>query len=109
MSLGTDWIENERFELVFGKTIIFMPKTGSINSDTGKDDIRIRIHNKLLFSVLRIRDVYPGSRILIFTHPGSRILDPKTATKERGENNFLSHLFPSHNFTKLNIISFLIC
>ena len=24
-------------------------------------------------SVLRIRDVYPGSRILIFTHPGSRI------------------------------------
>jgi hypothetical protein len=27
-------------------------------------------------SVLRIRDVYPGSRILIFTHPGSRISDP---------------------------------
>jgi hypothetical protein len=23
--------------------------------------------------VLRIRDVYPGSRIGIFTHPGSRI------------------------------------
>jgi hypothetical protein len=42
--------------------------------------------------VLRIRDVYPGSRILIFTHPGhripdpgSRIPDPKTVTKERGE------------------------
>ena len=34
-SLGTDWIENERFELVFAKTIIFMPKTGSINSGTG--------------------------------------------------------------------------
>ncbi len=33
-SLGTDWIENESFELVFAKTIIFMPKTGSINSDT---------------------------------------------------------------------------
>jgi hypothetical protein len=29
-----------------------------------------------LRSVLRIRDVYPGSRILIFTHPGSRISDP---------------------------------
>jgi hypothetical protein len=36
----------------------------------------------------------PGSRILIFTHPGSRIPDlgsrtpdPKTATKERGEKN----------------------
>ncbi len=27
-------------------------------------------------AVLRIRDVYPGSRILIFTHPGSRISDP---------------------------------
>ncbi len=27
-------------------------------------------------AVLRIRDVYPGSRILIFTHPESRILDP---------------------------------
>jgi hypothetical protein len=26
--------------------------------------------------VLRIRDVYPGSRILICTHPGSRISDP---------------------------------
>ncbi len=46
-------------------------------------------------SVLRIRDVYPGSRILIFTHPGSRISDPgsriqepKIATKERGENMF---------------------
>jgi hypothetical protein len=29
--------------------------------------------------------VYPGSRNLIFTHPGSWIPDPKTATKERGE------------------------
>jgi hypothetical protein len=26
-----------------------------------------------LLTVLRIREVYPGSRILIFTHPGSRI------------------------------------
>jgi hypothetical protein len=40
--------------------------------------------------VLRIRDVYPESRILIFTHPGSRISDPKTVTKEKkrgGEKN----------------------
>jgi hypothetical protein len=33
--------------------------------------------NKIFFAnmktVLQIRDVYPGSRILIFTHPGSRI------------------------------------
>ncbi len=47
-----------------------------------------------LIRMLRIRDFYPGSRILIFTHPGSRISDhvsrityPKTATKERGEKN----------------------
>jgi hypothetical protein len=38
-------------------------------------------------SVLRIRDVYPGSRILIFTHPGSLIPDPKTSTKERDVKN----------------------
>ncbi len=42
--------------------------------------------------MLWIRDVYPGSRILIFNHPGSQIPDPKTATKERGENNYLSYL-----------------
>jgi hypothetical protein len=30
-----DWIENERFAHVFAKTIIFMPKTGSINSGNG--------------------------------------------------------------------------
>jgi hypothetical protein len=42
--------------------------------------------------VLWIEDVYPGYRILIFTHPGSHIPDPrslipdlKAATKERGE------------------------
>jgi hypothetical protein len=31
-SLGTDWIENERFRQVSAKTSVFMPKTGSINS-----------------------------------------------------------------------------
>ena len=57
--------------------------------------MQIQIRTSLIFfsnnSVLQIRDVYPGSRILIFTHPGSRIPDlgsripdPKTATKERG-------------------------
>jgi len=36
--------------------------------------------------VLRIRDVYPRSRILIFTHPGSRISDPgsKNSSKREG-------------------------
>jgi hypothetical protein len=58
--------------------------------------------------VLRIRDVYPGSRILIFTHPGSRIPDlgsripdPKTVTKERGEKNLLAYFFCSHKFHKI--------
>ncbi len=47
----------------------------------------------------------PGclSRILDpeFTHPGSRIPDPKTATKERGEKNLLSYFFYSHKFHKI--------
>jgi hypothetical protein len=45
---------------------------------------------------LRIRDVNPGSRILIFDFEQSRIPDvgfwipyPKTATKENGEKNLL--------------------
>jgi hypothetical protein len=54
---------------------------------------RFSIHFYMGKAVLRIRDVYPGSRILIFTHSGSRIPDPKTATKERGGKNLLSNLF----------------
>jgi hypothetical protein len=38
-------------------------------------------------AVLPIQDGYPGSRILIFNP--SRISDPKTATKERGEKKFV--------------------
>jgi hypothetical protein len=68
-------------------------------------------------AVLRIRDVYPGSRILIYTHPGSRIPDlgsripdPKTGRKERGEKkNFVKHFFLATNFTKCKIIQFLNC
>jgi hypothetical protein len=63
--------------------------------------------------VWRIRDVYPGSQILIFTHPGSRILDPgsripdpKTATKERGEKKTF---YGATNFTKLQNILVLKC
>jgi hypothetical protein len=47
------------------------------------------------YPVLRVRDVYPGSRILIFTHPG--------ATKERGEKKIFCHIFfstGSHIFHK---------
>jgi hypothetical protein len=57
--------------------------------------------------VLRIRDVYPGSRILFLPIPdlGSRIPDPKTATKDRGEKIFfVKPFFVAKNFTKLNFI-----
>jgi hypothetical protein len=58
----------------------------------------------------------PGSRILIFTHPGSRIPDPgsrisdpgsripdpKTATEERGEKKLVViPFYVAINFTKL--------
>jgi hypothetical protein len=48
--------------------------------------------------VLRIPDVYPGFRILIFVHPGSRISNPgsKNSNKRGGEKNLLSYLFCSH-------------
>jgi hypothetical protein len=54
----------------------------------------------------------PGSRILIFTHPGSRIPDlgsripdPKTGRKERGEKKmFVKNFFVATNFTKCKII-----
>jgi hypothetical protein len=58
----------------------------------------------------------PGclSRILIFTHPGSRIQDripdPKTAIKERGEKKFdVIPFYVATNFTKLYIILVLKC
>jgi hypothetical protein len=63
-----------------------------------------------IIPVLRIRDVYPGSWILIFTHPGSRISDPITATKERGEKKFVViPFYVAKNFTKLEIILVLKC
>jgi hypothetical protein len=52
-------------------------------------------------AVLQIRDVYPGSRILIFTHPRSRIPEPKTATKERGEKISCHTFFVAINLTEL--------
>jgi hypothetical protein len=43
-----------------------------------------------------------------FTHSGSRIPDPKTATKERGEKKFVvKPFFVATNFTKFKIILFL--
>ncbi len=59
--------------------------------------------SKLLNMVSAIRAADPGclSRNLIFTHSGSRILDQKTATKERSEKKLLSYLFCSHKFHKI--------
>jgi hypothetical protein len=65
--------------------------------------------------VLRIRDVYPGSRILICTHPGSRISDlgsriqdPKKTTKERGEKKLsVKPFYVAKKFNKIvNYFSF---
>jgi hypothetical protein len=51
-------------------------------------------------------DIYP-SRI---PDPGSRISDPKTATKERGEKKFdVIPFYVATNFTKLYIILVLKC
>jgi hypothetical protein len=53
-------------------------------------------------SVLRIRDVYPGSRILILIHPGSN------NSNKRGEEKNCSTFFCSHKDGKLKkIILFL--
>ncbi len=53
--------------------------------------------------MLRIRDVYPGSRILIFTHPGSRI--QKQQQKRGVKKKFVVITFyVATNFTKLQII-----
>jgi hypothetical protein len=53
--------------------------------------------------MLRIRDVCPGSRILILPipDPGSRIPDPETATKERGKKRIVVILLSSHKFHKI--------
>ncbi len=63
------------------------------NLQPSKENIhQLKTWNFFTFlSVLRIRDVYPGSRILIFTHPGSRIPDPKTEKQKIGvKKNLLS-------------------
>ncbi len=50
-------------------------------------------------TVLRIRDVYPGSRILIFTHPGSRI---QKQLQKRGVKKIFCHIFfCNHKFHKM--------
>jgi hypothetical protein len=59
---------------------------------------------------LRIQDVYPGSRILIFIHPGFRFSDPgfKNSNKKEGRKKFfVQPVFVAPNITKLKLILFL--
>ena len=70
-----------------------------IPSDINSSDLDVEIARKVTYMVraqdtqynsqpvLRIRDVYPGSRILIFTHPGSRIPDPGSRIPDPGSKN----------------------
>ncbi len=61
--------------------------------------------------MLRIRDVYPGSRIVIFVHLASRIPDLGARTKnsnKRGGGGGIGcpTFFVATNITKLEIILF---
>ena len=67
------------------------------------------VHNgHILMSapVLRIQDVYPGSRILIFSHPGTWISDPgsriqKQQQKRGVKKNCCHNFLCSHKFHKI--------
>ncbi len=76
-----------------------------INSDLTQLRLLMHVTYRNLQSVLRIRDVYPGSRILIFVHPGS---GPKIRNKREGWKKFVVlPFFVATNITKLKIILFL--
>ncbi len=63
-----------------------------------------------ILSYISVADPGCSSRILIFTPPGSRIPDPKTATKERcGKKLVVIPFYVATNFTKLKIILVLKC
>ncbi len=60
----------------------------------------------MLFSVLRIRDVYPGSWFLPIPDPGSRISDPgsQNSNKREGGKKFVViPFYVATNFTKLKL------
>jgi hypothetical protein len=59
----------------------------------------------MILPVLRIRDVYPGSRILIFTHPGSK----NSNKREVWKKFIVIPFFVATNFTKSHIILFFYC
>jgi hypothetical protein len=73
-----------------------------IDKQNRRFSIRINVSSSV---ALRIRDVYPGSRILSFTHPGSRIQkqQQKSGVKKNSCHTFLC----SHKFHKIeNYFSF---
>ncbi len=88
-----------KFYLSFRTVLLQIPfGSGAASFD------RIRIHNTairyVIYKVPRIQCCGsgmfipdPGSWFLPILDPGSRIPDPKTATKERGEKNLLSYHF----------------
>ncbi len=97
MSLDPNW----RQTLSFPPTVT---EPGSPASQAGTLPEEL---SRQLIPVLRIPDVYPGSRILIFSHPGSWI---QNSTKELGEKKLVAITFyVLTNFTKLQIISVLNC
>ena len=54
-----------------------------------------------------IRDPESGIGLFRIPDPGSRISDPKTGRKERGEKrSFVKHFFVATNFPKCKIIFF---
>jgi hypothetical protein len=74
-------------------------------------------YRRYLILLTSVADPRCLSRILIFTHSGSRILDlgsripdPEIATKERGEKKLVvKPFFVVKNFTKLKFILFFKC
>ncbi len=93
MSLDPSW-----------RQTLSLPPTGT---EPGSPASHAEELSRQLIPVLRIRDVYPRSRILIFSHPGSWI---QNSTKDRGEKKLVVITFyVATNFTKLQIISVLNC
>jgi hypothetical protein len=74
------------------ETIVYFKTEIRINcnkSGPGSEPHNARSRTDTLQSMLRIRDVYPGSRILIFSHPVSRI-QQQTTIKRMGKKSSLT-------------------
>ncbi len=96
------------FEL-FGRLAAFRHHQAHNASELQIIHLHVAIYayfHRYFLSVLRIRDVYPGS--FFFTYPESRI---QKQQQQRGvKKKLLSYLFCSNKFHKIEkIISFLKC